>query len=130
MVEAEVFRGLHEALGSHLHAQRGEHRVARDRERERQASSAGLAICVFELHSVQRRRGRIGENALFAGHFGFERRGNVTILKVDPGGCRSSMPMPATAKISPLAGSRATTPPSCPPSASAATRCNPGEMVV
>ncbi len=55
---------------------------------------------------------------------------SVTILKVDPGGCRSSIPMPATARIAPLAGSNATTPPNCPPRASTAARCTPGEMVV
>ncbi len=40
------------------------------------------------------------------------------------------MPMPTTASICPLSGSIATIPPICPPSASAATRCTAGEIVV
>ena len=39
---------------------------------------------------------------------------SVIILNVEPGGCRSSRPIPATARICPVAGTIATTPPSWP----------------
>ncbi len=40
------------------------------------------------------------------------------------------MPSPATARIWPVLGCIATTPPSCPPSAVTAARCTAGEIVV
>src|SRR3984957_18400471 len=52
VVEAEVFRGPHQARRPDLDAERSEHRVARDRESERQAASARLAIGVFELYAI------------------------------------------------------------------------------
>ena len=54
----------------------------------------------------------------------------VTILNVDPGGCRLSRPMPATARICPLEGAIATIPPNWPPSAATAARCSAGETVL
>ena len=53
----------------------------------------------------------------------------VTILKVDPGGCRPSRPIPATARICPEGRIR-TTPPYWDPSAATVSCCSAGEMLV
>ena len=55
---------------------------------------------------------------------------SVMILNVEPGGCRPSRPIPATARISPVAGTIATTPPSWLPRALTAAAWTEGEIDV
>ena len=55
---------------------------------------------------------------------------SVIILNVEPGGWRSSRPIPATARICPVAGAIATIPPSWPPRAVTAACCTDGDTVV
>jgi hypothetical protein len=52
------------------------------------------------------------------------------IFIVDPGGCSPENGIPANARISPVRGRSATTPPSRPASAVTAARSTAGEIVV
>ena len=54
----------------------------------------------------------------------------VTSLKVEPGGCGAEKAMPASARISPLRGSSAATPPSLPASPTTAASWSPVWIVV
>ena len=105
-------------LRADLHAQRGEHRVARvgeasrgtsrrttRRSRSRAPRRRSIA-CVSTGNSVDGFTTPRSSAAVV-----------VTILNVEPGGCGAEKAMPASARTSPLRGSSAATPPSRPASA-------------
>ena len=88
-----------------LDAERREHRVAGHREGQFERAAAFLAVGVVQLDPVERGVGRVREDAVRVGDAApASTPVTVTILKVDPGGCRLSRPMPATARICPVEG--------------------------
>ena len=62
VVEAVAFGRRHQARRAELGAERGEHGVARDRERQFERAAAFLAVGVVQLDAVERRVGRVGED--------------------------------------------------------------------
>ena len=57
----------HQPRGAELDAERGEHGVAGHREGQFERAAAVLAVGVAQLHAVERRVRRIGEDAVRAG---------------------------------------------------------------
>ena len=104
LVEAELFGHRDEPRRAELDAERGEDRVARDREGEFQRAAAFLAVGVAQLHAVERRVGRVREGRARRREWAPSTPVRVTILNVDPGGCSAVEADPATARISPAGG--------------------------
>ena len=118
-------------LAPELGAERGEDRVARDRERLRERPAAALPVGVVELDAAQRRGGRVGEGRLRRGQLASSAPVSVTIFIVEPGGCRPPRTRCRRTRGSRrCAGARATTPPRRPARAAIAARSTAGEIVV
>ena len=127
LVEAEALGRRRRAAGAELGAQRGEDRVAGDRERVAQRAAAGLAVGVLRA----RRRSSVaavceGKVSLGVAEPASSAPVSVTILNVEPGGCRPLRTRcRRRARISPVRGRIATTPPRRPASAVTAASLRP-----
>ena len=88
-----------------------------------QRAAARLAVGVLELDALERRQ-RLRPDTSVSGFAmpASSAPASVMILNVEPGGCRPEKASPASARISPVAGRSAATPPSGSPSAATAAR--------
>src|ERR1019366_585253 len=95
VVEAVAFGRGHQPCRAELGAKGGEHGVAGHRERQFEGTAAFLVVGITQLHSVERRVGRVGEDTVRVGEPGLQhaREGNhlerrarrLQIVDTEPG---------------------------------------------